>query len=74
MSDNATRKALLYEQIARVGKALANGKRLEILDLLAQGERTVESVAKAAGMNMTTASANLQTLKQGGLVVARRRT
>jgi len=72
MSDKATRKALLYEQIARVGKALANGKRLEILDLLAQGERTVESVAKAAGMNMTTASANLQTLKHGGLVVARR--
>ncbi len=66
------RKAALYEEIARVGKALGNGRRLQILDLLAQGERTVESIATATGMNLTTASANLQALKAGGLVAARR--
>ncbi|WP_280422781.1 ArsR/SmtB family transcription factor [Nocardia carnea] len=65
-------KAALFDEIARVGKALANGRRLQILDLLAQGERTVESIAAATGMNLTTASANLQVLKTGGLVEARR--
>lgn len=72
MSSVGERKALLYEHIARVGKALGNGKRLEMLDLLAQGERTVDALARAAGLNLTTASAHLQTLKQGGLVVSRR--
>ncbi len=66
------RKAALLEQIARVGKALGNGRRLQILDLLAQGERTVDAIATATGMNLTTASANLQALKSGGLVEARR--
>ncbi|MCQ4359586.1 metalloregulator ArsR/SmtB family transcription factor [Mycobacterium gordonae] len=65
-------KAALFEEIARVGKALGNGRRLQILDLLAQGERTVESIATASGMNLTTTSANLQALKAGGLVEARR--
>jgi rhodanese-related sulfurtransferase len=72
MSGEGGRKALLYEQVARVGKALANGKRLEIIDLLAQGERTVESIARASGLNLTTASAHLQTLKHGGVVTSRR--
>ncbi len=66
------RKAALYDAFARTGKALSNGKRLELLDLLAQGERTVDALAKAAGLNLTTASAHLQTLKQAGLVTARR--
>lgn len=57
---------------ARTGKALSSGKRLELLDLLAQGERTVDALAKAAGLNLTTASAHLQTLKQAGLVATRR--
>ncbi|ONM46399.1 ArsR/SmtB family transcription factor [Nocardia donostiensis] len=65
-------KAALFDEIARVGKALGNGRRLQILDLLAQGERTVESIAAVTGMNLTTASANLQVLKTGGLVEARR--
>lgn len=65
-------KAHLYEAFAAGGKALANGKRLELLDLLAQGERTVEALAEAAGMNLTTASAHLQTLKQAGFVATRR--
>ncbi|MEQ4724280.1 metalloregulator ArsR/SmtB family transcription factor [Nonomuraea sp. B19D2] len=65
-------KARLYEAFAASGKALASGKRLELLDLLAQGERTVEALARAAGLNLTTASAHLQTLKQAGFVTTRR--
>lgn len=72
MAGQSNRKAALLEQISRVGKALGNGRRLQILDLLAQGERTVEAIATATGMNLTTASANLQALKSGGLVEARR--
>jgi rhodanese-related sulfurtransferase/DNA-binding transcriptional ArsR family regulator len=67
-----TRKAELFDQIAWVGKALGSGKRLELLDLLAQGERPVEALARAAGLGLTTASAHLQTLKQAGLVATRR--
>jgi rhodanese-related sulfurtransferase len=55
-----------------VGKALGNGKRLELLDLLAQGERSVETLAAAAGLGLSTASAHLQALRQGGLVTTRR--
>lgn len=65
-------KAALFDAFAASGKALANGKRLELLDLLAQGERTVDALAKAAGLNLTTASAHLQTLKQAGFVLTRR--
>lgn len=65
-------KSALFEQLARVGKALGSGKRLELLDLLAQTERTVEALAAASGLNLTTASAHLQTLKQAGLVATRR--
>ncbi|APU43325.1 ArsR/SmtB family transcription factor [Streptomyces sp. TN58] len=65
-------KAALYDAFAASGKALASGKRLELLDLLAQGERTVDALAKAAGLNLTTASAHLQTLKQAGFVATRR--
>lgn len=66
------RKAELFEQLARVGKALGSGKRLELLDLLAQGPRSVAELAAAAGLGMTTASAHLQTLKQAGLVATSR--
>jgi rhodanese-related sulfurtransferase len=68
----ANTKARLYDAFASSGKALASGKRLELLDLLAQGERTVDALAKAAGLNLTTASAHLQTLKQAGFVATRR--
>ncbi|GDY32295.1 ArsR/SmtB family transcription factor [Gandjariella thermophila] len=71
MSDRDA-KAALYEQFARVGKALGSGRRLELLDLLAQGERTVESLARAAGLGLTTASAHLRTLRQANLVATRR--
>jgi rhodanese-related sulfurtransferase/DNA-binding transcriptional ArsR family regulator len=66
------RKTALFDQFARVGKALASGKRLELLDLLAQGERDVASLAAAANLGVTTASAHLQTLRQANLVTTRR--
>lgn len=69
---DAAHKSALYDAFAHTGKALASGKRLELLDLLAQGERTVDALAKTAGLNLTTASAHLQTLKQAGLVATRR--
>ncbi|MQA01995.1 MAG: metalloregulator ArsR/SmtB family transcription factor [Streptosporangiales bacterium] len=65
-------KTALFDQFARVGKALGSGKRLELLDLLAQGERTVEALAQAADLGVTTASAHLQTLKRSHLVATRR--
>ena len=71
MGDRDAKNAL-FDQFARVGKALASGKRLELLDLLAQGERTVDALAKSAELGLTTASAHLQTLKQANLVATRR--
>jgi rhodanese-related sulfurtransferase len=65
-------KSVLFEQFARVGKALASGKRLELLDLLAQGERTVDQLARAADLGVTSASSHLQVLKQANLVSTRR--
>ncbi|AII11334.1 MULTISPECIES: ArsR/SmtB family transcription factor [Rhodococcus] len=65
-------KTELFDQFARVGKALGSGKRLELLDLLAQGERTVDGLARASELGLTTASAHLQTLKQANLVATRR--
>jgi len=65
-------KTALFDQFARVGKALASGKRLELLDLLAQGERDVASLANSADLGVTTASAHLQTLRQANLVTTRR--
>lgn len=62
----------LFEQFARVGKSVANAKRLEMLEVLVQGERSVESLAQATGQKLTTASAHLQALRQGGLVQARK--
>ena len=66
------RKTALFDQFARVGKALASGKRLELLDLLAQGERDVASLAAAADLGVTSASAHLQILRQANLVTTRR--
>ncbi len=70
--DRREAKTTLYEVFARVGKGLANPKRLELLDLLAQGERTVELLASAAGLGMSTASTHLQALREAGLVTSHR--
>jgi rhodanese-related sulfurtransferase/DNA-binding transcriptional ArsR family regulator len=65
-------KDRLYGQFARVGKALASPHRLELLELLAQGERTVDSLANETGMSIASASQHLQTLREGGLVESRK--
>lgn len=62
----------LFDRLAVVGKAFANAKRLELVDLLTQGERTVESLAREAGLGVTTASAHLQVLKLSSLVKTRK--
>jgi DNA-binding transcriptional ArsR family regulator len=72
MNDHRLFKDELFEQFARVGKALANPHRLEILDLLAQGERTVEDLAREAGMSVANTSRHLQELRAARLVEARR--
>jgi rhodanese-related sulfurtransferase len=71
MGDRDTKNAL-FDLFAQVSKAMGSGKRLELLDLLAQGERTVEALARAAELGLTTASAHLQTLKRANLVATRR--
>src|SRR5215210_546590 len=65
-------KDRLFEQFARIGKALASPKRLEIVDLLAQGERTVEEIARETAMSVASASQHLQALKTARMVEARR--
>jgi rhodanese-related sulfurtransferase/DNA-binding transcriptional ArsR family regulator len=70
--DERARKTALYEQFARVGKALANPVRLELLDLLAQGERSVEDLAGTARMKVSNTSAQLRMLAAAGLVASRR--
>jgi len=58
----------LFNQFARVAKAMANGYRLELLEFLAQGERSVDSLAKVSGLTVANTSQHLQQLKQAGLV------
>lgn len=68
----APAKDRLFEEFAQVGKAFANPNRFQLLGVLAQGERSVDSLSSAASMGVTTVSAHLQTLKSMGLVTARR--
>jgi DNA-binding transcriptional ArsR family regulator/rhodanese-related sulfurtransferase len=74
MKDGAQRifKDRLYGQLARVGKALGNPHRLELLELLAQGERTVDALATESGLTMANASQHLQALREAGLVESRK--
>lgn len=65
-------KDLLYEQVARIGKAVASPKRLEIIELLAQGEKTVEALAEALSIDIKLTSAHLKTLRASRLVQNRR--
>jgi DNA-binding transcriptional ArsR family regulator/rhodanese-related sulfurtransferase len=62
----------LYGQLARIGKTLSNPHRLELLELLAQGERTVESLAGEVGLSLANASQHLQALRQASLVEPRK--
>lgn len=65
-------KDLLYEQVARIGKALASPKRLELLELLAQGEKSVEVLAQELSVDIKLASAHLKALKEARLVGSRK--
>lgn len=65
-------KLSVYESLADVIRALGNARRLELVELLAQGEHSVEALARMSGIGVTTVSAALQTLKQAGLVNTRR--
>src|SRR2546421_3667456 len=65
-------KDQLYAQFARLGRALASPARLELLDLLAQGERSVEDLAREARLSLANASAHLQALRRAHLVTSRK--
>ncbi|WP_437551465.1 metalloregulator ArsR/SmtB family transcription factor [Sorangium sp. So ce367] len=66
-------KDAIYEQLARLGKAISAPKRLELLDLLCQGPRTVESLAEQAGISVANASQHLQVLRAARLVDAEKK-
>lgn len=65
-------KNALYDELARLGKALSSGRRLEILDTLVQGEHSVGEVAEATRLTPANASQHLQTLRQARLVESRK--
>src|ERR1700687_3051247 len=66
-------KEPLYEQFARIGKALASANRLELLDLLGQAPRTVEALARETAMSVANTSQHLQVLRAAGLVDTRKK-
>ena len=72
MRKNSSFKDAIYEQLARIGKSLGSGPRLEILDLLCQGPRTVEVLAEQAGQSVANTSRHLQVLRRARLVEAER--
>ena len=65
-------KTALFDAFARAAKALASGRRIELLDVLANGERTVEALAGEVGLSVANTSQHLQVLRQAGLVTSRR--
>ena len=69
---NATVKSELFEQFARIGKALSSPKRLEMLEVIAQAERSVEALARMTKMSVANTSQHLQQLRQAGLAGARK--
>lgn len=71
MGDRDAKNAL-YDALAEVPAALANGRRVEVLDLLAQGERSVEEIAREIGQSVANTSHHLRTLARAGLVATRR--
>ena len=62
----------MFEQFARIGGALGNANRLQLLELLAQGERNVETLSQVAGLSLANTSQHLQVLRQAGLVTSRK--
>ncbi len=72
MADDKQPKRLIFEQLARVAKAVAQSNRLELLEALSQGERGVENLARACGMSVANTSHHLQILRDGGFVESRK--
>jgi len=72
MSAPITPKKKLYEHFARVAKSMASPSRLELLEALAQGERSVEGLAQATGISVANTSHHLQILRDGGVVQSRK--
>ena len=72
MTEAPSPKNRLLEEFARIGKAVSSPRRLELLDLLAQGEKSVEELADAAGLSVKNTSAHLRTLREARLVETRR--
>lgn len=68
MNNQRRIKDLLYEQVARIGKAASSPKRLELIELLCQGEKTVDTLAREASISMKLASAHLRELRAANLV------
>jgi len=62
----------LFEQFARIAKAMSNANRLEILEFLAQGEHSVDALAKVTGLSVANTSQHLQLLRQNGLVISQK--
>lgn len=71
MPDRAAKEAL-FDELSRVAKAMASGRRAEIVDLLANGERSVESIAGELGLSVANASQHLQVLRRAGVIAGRR--
>ena len=65
-------KSKIYDELSRIGRALGNRARLELLDVLAQGERSVEVLSHATGLSMANASQHLRVLRQARLVEVRK--
>lgn len=72
MSNPINPKREVYENLARMGTAVSSGVRLELLELLAQGERGVDELARMTGTSVANTSQHLQKLKQAGLIVGRK--
>ena len=72
MSSGVEPKRALFEQLAVIARALGSAARLELLDFLAQGERSVDELARTAGLSVANTFKHLQQLKSAGLVEARR--
>ena len=66
-------KDVLYEQVARIGKVFSTPKRLELIELLCQGEKTVETLANEASISVKLASSHLRELRTANLVATERR-
>jgi DNA-binding transcriptional ArsR family regulator len=66
-------KDAIYEQFSRIGKAVSSPKRLELLDLICQGEKTVETLSRETGLSVANTSQHLQTLKAAWLIKAEKK-